>query len=440
MSDLSRRRWMRLLGAGVGSVSACRWLPAFAAQAASNPARKRHCILLWMPGGPSQIDTFDLKPEHANGGEFRPIDTSVAGLQISETLPKLSRMAEKLAVVRSVSTKEGDHGRGTYLMRTGHQESGPVRYPTIGASLSKQLATEQETLPSFVSISPYRAFNQAAYGPGFLGPKFAPLTVGATDGGVVAADDQAYANLRVDDVRPRVPRQQLERRLAIWRSLQTRFLAERQLAAPLAHDTVYGKAVRLLRSEATKVFDLSDEPDAIRDAYGKGRFGQGCLMARRLVEQGVPFVEVSLGEFGGDAVAWDTHANNFATVRRLCEQLDAGWSMLMRELDERGLLEQTTILWMGEFGRTPRINDNAGRDHFPAAWSCVFAGGGIRGGQTYGATSADGMEVKEGKVNEADVLATLCSALGVPPATENVSPLGRPIKLAEGTPIDDILT
>ena len=439
MPNFSRRRWMHTLAAAAGSGSVCGWLPALADEVASDPARKRHCILLWMPGGPSQIDTFDLKPGHANGGEFRPIATNVTGLQISETLPKLARMADKLAVVRSVSTKEGDHGRGTYLLRTGHQETGPVRHPTIGASLSKQLATPEETLPSFVSISPYRSFNQAAYGPGFLGPKFAPLTVGATDGGVAAADNQAYADLRVDDVRPRVPREQFDRRLSIWRSLQANFLAERQRAAPLAHDTVYGKAVRLLRSDATKVFDLSDEPDAIRTAYGNGRFGQGCLMARRLIERGVPCVEVSLGEFGGDAVGWDTHVNNFASLRRLCEQLDAGWSMLMRELDERGLLERTTILWMGEFGRTPRINENAGRDHFPAAWSCVFGGGGIQGGQVYGATSESGMEVIAGKVNESDVLATLCSALGVSPSTENVSPLGRPIKLAEGTPIGDIL-
>jgi uncharacterized protein (DUF1501 family) len=162
-------------------------------------------------------------------------------------------------------------------------------------------------------------------------------------------------------------------------------------------------------------------------------------MARRLIERGVPFVEVSLG-FGANIVGWDTHQNNFPAVRALSGELDSGWATLMTELDQRGLLDSTTILWMGEFGRTPQINENAGRDHFPAAWSCVFAGGGIRGGQAYGQTSPDGMEVVAGKVNVGDVLATLCTALGVPPDTENVSEQGRPIKIAEGTPINPILT
>ena len=162
-------------------------------------------------------------------------------------------------------------------------------------------------------------------------------------------------------------------------------------------------------------------------------------MARRLIERGVAFVEVSLGAFDGGNIGWDTHQNNFPTVRQLSNDLDTGWGTLMKELDERGLLESTTILWMGEFGRTPVINDNAGRDHFPAAWTCVFGGGGIKGGRSYGKTSEDGTEVIEGKANEADILATLCSALGVKPDKENISEQGRPIKIAEGTAIKDIL-
>jgi hypothetical protein len=192
-------------------------------------------------------------------------------------------------------------------------------------------------------------------------------------------------------------------------------------------------------SNIASAFDLSQEPDAIREAYGKGRFGQGCLMARRLIERGVPFVEVSLGFSENGSFGWDTHQGNFPAVKALSGELDAGWSMLMSELQDRGLLEMTTILWMGEFGRTPKINDNAGRDHFPAAWTCVFAGGGIQGGQAYGQTSSDGTEVASQRVDVGDVLATLCTALGVDPGHENISDLGRPIKIAEGRPIREIL-
>jgi hypothetical protein len=190
----------------------------------------------------------------------------------------------------------------------------------------------------------------------------------------------------------------------------------------------------MMRPEVRAAFDLSSEPDEVRRRYGTGIFGQGCLLARRLVERGVPFVEVGLG----DGLGWDTHQDNFTQVRRLSGELDSGWATLMAELKERGLLESTTILWISEFGRTPQINSTAGRDHFPAAWTCVFAGGGIRGGQAYGRTSPDGMTVEENKVGIGDVLATLCQALGVEPERENIT-RDRPIKLAEGTPIADIL-
>lgn len=418
------------------------WGPLLAQEIAQNAQRRRHCILLWMSGGPSQMDTFDMKPEHANGGEFKEIATRVPGLRISEHLPRLATQADKLALVRGLSTKEGDHGRGTFLMRTGQPPRGPVRYPTIGASLSKELGDDSELALNFVSISPYRAFNQAAYGPGFLGPKYAPLTVGATDNLPLNPGDMPqYADLRVDDLtRPtNVSQEQFNKRLQLWRLLQDGFLATHRTASPIAHDTVYRRALKLMDSNIAQAFDLTEEPEAAREAYGRGRFGQGCLIARRLIERGVAFVEVSLGSFDGGNLGWDTHQGNFPAVRQLSGELDAGWGTLMTELDERGLLEATTILWMGEFGRTPAINDNAGRDHFPAAWTCVFAGGGIKGGQASGKTSDDGTEVVDGKVSEGDVLATLCSAVGVDPATENISEQGRPIKIAEGQPIREIL-
>lgn len=206
-------------------------------------------------------------------------------------------------------------------------------------------------------------------------------------------------------------------------------------SAAATHDAVLRRAVRLLNSDAGRAFDLADEPAAVRDAYGPGVFGQGCLLARRLIERGVSFVEVSLGDFG----RWDTHNDNFTAVRQLSAELDAGWGTLMAELHDRGLLESTTILWMGEFGRTPQINGGAGRDHYPAAWSAVLAGGGIKGGQAYGRTSADGMTVEDGQINESDLLATLCAALAIDPKKQNLSEVGRPIRIAEGQAVREVL-
>jgi len=445
MSRFNRRQMLQATSLGLMGASASGWFPAFAdelTKAGKKP--KRHCVLLWMAGGATQTDTFDMKPGHANGGEFNEVATSTPGLRFSEHLPQIGKMSGKLAVVRGVSTKEGDHGRGTYLMRTGHQPMGAVQYPTMGASLSKHLGGPGTGIPHFVSISPYRVFNQAAYGPGFLGPQFAPLTVGAAD--TYQADPQQaaedYAELKVDDLTPAagVSSKQFKKRVELWKTLQDDFLATHKTSSPQAHNTVYQQAIRLMHSDVARAFDLDEEKAAVRDAYGKGRFGQGCLMARRLIERGVSFIEVSLGTFGGGALGWDTHQNNFATVKSLSAELDAGWGSLMRELDERGLLEHTTIIWMGEFGRTPRINASGGRDHFPAAWTSVLAGGGIKGGQAYGKTSADGQTVVDGKVNAADLLATLTSAVGLSPHDENISAMGRPIKIAEGEPIKEILS
>jgi hypothetical protein len=442
---VDRRELLRMAGLGLLGGSASGWFPLLANEVADHPDRRRHCVLLWMAGGPSQTDTFDMKPAHANGGEFKEIQTAAPGLRFSEHLPTLAQHADQMAVIRSLSTKEGDHDRGTYLMRTGQRPGGPVRYPCIGSSLSKSLGSHEAELPNYVSIVPNQAFNPAAFGPGFLGPGYAPTTVGISNSGQADEDgdpsQNAYARLGVDylNLPPGVDRLQAQGRVELWRSLQDDFLARRQAGNVVAHDTAYRRAMSVMQSGAKEAFDLSCEPSKVRDAYGRGSFGQGCLMARRLIEQGVPFLEVALGTIEGNAVGWDTHINNFPAVRSLSEQLDAGWGALMSELKERGLLEVTTILWMGEFGRTPAINGNAGRDHHPQAWTCVMAGGGIQGGQAYGKTSDNGTEVEDGKVDVGDVLCTLCHALGVDPDTENMTDLGRPIRIAEGNPITDVL-
>ncbi|MDX1947702.1 MAG: DUF1501 domain-containing protein [Pirellulaceae bacterium] len=439
---LSRRDWLAS-SLGLWGASASGWFPAWSRALAEEPARRRHCILLWMTGGPTQTDTFDMKPGHANGGEFQEVATKAPGLRFSEHLPKLGEMADRLAVVRGLSTKEGDHGRGTFVVRTGQKPLGPIQYPAIGSSLSKALGRDDDAVPHYVSIAPYRAFNQAAFGPGFLGPRHAALTVGATDGFQSAppATSAGYAELKVDDLAPAagIGDEQFTGRVELWRSLQAGFLATHRGPAPLAQQTVYERALRLMNSNAAEAFDLSSEPVAVRDSYGRGRFGQGCLMARRLIERGVSFVEVTLGSVSENTLGWDTHLNNFPAVKSLSAELDAGWGTLMKELAERGLLDSTTILWIGEFGRTPTINPQGGRDHFPAAWSCVLAGGGIKGGQAFGKTSAGGEEVTDGKVDVPDVLATLSAALGVDPETKNISDQGRPIKIAEGKVIRELL-
>lgn len=440
MNELDRRRWMQSATLGLCGLSVSGWLPSFAEQIAADPKRRRHCILLWMAGGPSQTDTFDMKPDHENGGEFKEIATNVPGMRFSEHLPQLARQADQLAIIRGLATKEGDHGRGTHLMRTGRAPMGAEKFPAIGAALAKQLASTEVELPPYVSIAPYRAFSAEAFGPGFLGPKYAPLFVGETNGGAAPAGDN-FAELKVDALAPPkgVTDAQMSRRLEIWQTLEDGFLGRHPSDSARAHRMIYENSLQMINSDAATAFDLSQEPEKVREAYGKGMFGQGCLLARRLVERGVPFVEVSLNTSANGNFGWDTHANNFEAVRALSNELDAGWATLMNDLRSRGLLESTTIIWMGEFGRTPKINGAGGRDHFPQAWSCVLAGGGIAGGQVYGKTSKDGMHVEEGEASVTDVLATLCTALGVAPETQNMSTSGRPIAIVDGWAIDDLI-
>ncbi len=409
------------------------WLQAMADQPAA-PARKRSCILLWMNGGPSQMDTFDLKPGHENGGPFKAIETSVPGIKIAEHLPKVAALAEHMAIIRSMSTKEGDHGRATYLLRNGYLPQPPVRYPTLGALVAKELGDPAAELPGFVSISPFRAFSPAAFSPGFLGSQYAPLFVGEARPQNQAQDNKDAKpdyDLTVADLSaPKsVTTQMVSARLELLGGLNDRFIGSHAGAPAIGYRTAYDRAVLLMRSKAAKAFDLDAESAAVRDAYGRNRFGQGCLLARRLVEQGVPFVEVSFG--GDNGVGWDTHAENFNGVRDLSNTLDPAWATLMSELKARGLLDSTLIVWMGEFGRTPKINPNKGRDHYPNAWSTVLAGGGIRGGQAIGRTSPDGTTVAERPVSVPDLLATTCRALGIDPMKQNVSNVGRPIRVVD---------
>ena len=447
MTSLSRRDWMKLSAFGAFGCSMSGWMPALAAGAAKNPKRTRACILLWMTGGPPQTDTFDMKPGHANGGKFKPIKTAAPGVQISEHLPQLAKQMKHVVPIRSMSTKEGDHSRATFLLRTGYLPQGPVQYPTMGSFLSKELAQKKSELPDYVSIAPYRFLSPAAYGPGFLGPKHSPLVVGNTGGvPIVQPGNNAYEralkvkNLALPDG---IDVSQADARLSLLRSIDDEFISARPGISTNSHKSAYQQAVRMMRSKAIKAFQLDGEPAKLRDRYGRNQFGQGCLLARRLVEHGVPFVEISLnGVSGNQGFAWDTHRNNFDSVQKLSEVLDPGWATLLADLKDRGLLETTLVVLMGEFGRTPKINRNKGRDHFPAAWTTVLSGGGIKGGQTYGKTGKDGMKVVDNPVSVPDVMATIATALGIDPRKQNMSNIGRPIRIADpkAEPIKEILS
>jgi hypothetical protein len=434
--NLTRREWLTLSAAGVAAVSASGWLDTMAARAAGDPKRKRACILLWMNGGPSQMDTFDLKPGHKNGGPYQAIQTAAPGVSISEHLPKLAKHGDRLAILRSMATKEADHGRATYVMRTGHAPGGPIQYPFIGPLFGKELDQPGNELPACVSVGAQRFLSPGAFGPGFLGPQHAPLMVGENAGGFVVRGQNSDQALRVQDLDlPRdIGEYRARDRVRLLDELNEDFISGRPDQPAIGHRAAYQRAVKMMRSEAVKAFSLDEEPAGLRDSYGRNIFGQGCLLARRLIQRGVPFVEVSLG-------GWDTHQNNFDQIKQLSGVLDPAWATLMQDLKDRGMLDSTLIVWMGEFGRTPKINAGNGRDHWANSWSTVLAGGGIKGGQVVGKTSEDGTTVDERPVSVSDLLATVGLALGLDISKQNASNVGRPIRLVDAgaKPIKEVL-
>jgi len=433
MNALHRRDAMKL-GMGSLAFSMSGWLGRLAAEGAKRTDRKRSCILLWMSGGPSTIDLWDLKPGQANGGPSKEIATAVPGIKISENLPKMAARMKDLAIVRSMTTKEGDHGRATYLLRTGNLPQGAIEFPALGALVAKELHTGAD-LPPFVSIAPQRALSQNAFGSGFLGPQLAPLIVadGASPRGP-ATETDALLRVRNLDRQAGIVANRASDRLSLLQALEGDFLTSHAGVTAESHRVAYESALRMMKPDTAKAFELKEEKAELRDRYGRNVFGQGCLLARRLVERGVPFVEVTLD-------GWDTHAQNFDAVKALANILDPAWSTLMADLADRGLLDTTTIVWMGEFGRTPKINPQKGRDHFPDAFSAVLAGGGIKGGQVVGTTSKDGTKVQERPTGVPDLLATVCHGLGIDPSKQNPSNVNRPIRIVASTakPLMDLV-
>jgi hypothetical protein len=370
-------------------------------------------IVLWMNGGPSHLDTFDPKPGRKVMGPLRAIATSAAGVQISEYLPLLAREAHRLSIVRSMSTKEGSHERAQSLGHTGYTPNPTAAYPSLGAWTSQQLGGKDPELPAYVSLG------GPGGDPGFFGAGHAPF--------VVSSPGEAP-----DDTDPGVSEARFGRRAKALALLEDGFAARTKSPVVSERRAVYDRAFRLVRSAKLRAFDLSEEPAATVGAYGDTPFGKGCLTARRLVESGVRFVEVTLD-------GWDTHNDNFGRVKSLCGALDPAMSALLRDLSDRSLLDRTLVLCMGEFGRTPRISGEDGRDHHPAAFSAVLAGGGIRGGTVLGQTDEDGAAVVSDKTRVADLFATMASRLGLDPTHMAQAPNGRPVSLTDGGLVIDKL-
>ena len=434
-----RRDFLKIgAGAGLLGLSLPQLLRLEAAAEKQNARRKADAVILvWLAGGPASIDMWDLKPDAPEGirGEFKPIDTSAQGVQISEHLPKMAKLADRVTIVRSLQHTVPAHGPATVFMTTGNKPTPALRYPVLGSLAARLLRADPE-------VPPYVAFDGSGRGAagdaGYLGTAYNPFLVEGVPDGKGKGGRGAAGNLQVRGIT--LPTgftlEELENRAKMLQGFDHGLKAlEQSSSLGDGLDAFHKKALEILRSAKTKkAFDLGEEPEANRERYGFGGFGQGALVARRLVEAGVRFVTVSLG-------GWDTHGKNFeALSTRLLPQLDQTLSALISDLADRGMLERTIVYCAGEFGRTPKINNNAGRDHWARSMAVVLAGGGFKKGYMHGSTDAQGMAPASEPCTPDDVSGTLFQALGLDPHQELQSPTGRPIQLfREGKPIEKLM-
>jgi hypothetical protein len=423
---IPRRDFIRI-GALAGiSLSLPKYLALASTGGVVSGAKGKAAIFVRLGGGPSHMDSFDLKPDapDTHRGEFKEIATNVPGIRISEHLPKLAMCADKYAILRGVSHTLAAHELGTLYMGTGNRPLPSLSFPTYGAVVSKELKGAPE-LPPFVAI-PQQGNNPT----GYLGVEYGPFETGATP------QPGKPMEIRGLSLKNGVTMEDIDRRqnlLARYDTVFGDFAKEDKILAGM--DQFGQKAYSMMRSsKAREAFDLSRESMAISDLFGKDQFSQSCLLATRLVESGVRFVTVNLG-------GWDTHSDNFRTLKdRLLPSLDAGLSGLFLALAAKGLLDSTTVFVTGEFGRTPKINQRGGRDHYPRAMFCVLAGGGIKGGQVVGESDARGEGPKDRAITPDDVAATFYQTLGIDHRHEYHTPSGRPVMIVRyGTPIKDLV-
>ncbi|HUG89831.1 MAG TPA: DUF1501 domain-containing protein [Planctomycetaceae bacterium] len=414
-SDMSRRHFMRHLATAAATVPTLQFLSHMQAHAQEIKRNRKACILMWMGGGPPTIDIWDLKPNSRNGGEFRPVSTK-GDLQISDQMPKTAMVMDNLSVVRAMSTREADHGRGRYYMQTAFVPNPTVVHPDFGSVVSYELGPKRPELeiPAFISVG------GGGGSPGFLGMTHAPFVVDA-NGNIRNAGLDGNNRNRIGN------------RLAMLDVVETNFIRSERGELPQAHRDVYQKAVNLMTSEQMRAFRIADEQPEVQEAYGNNNFGRGLLMARRLVETGVPFVEVNDGGL-------DMHNGVFNALRNKLPIQDQAISALVTDLKQRGMLDDVVLVWMGEFGRTPRINQDTGRDHWATSWSVMIGGGGLTPGIAVGQTNDDGTAVIGKSYQPGDIWATVAHALGIPLDRVHTSKRGRPMRLANGgLPIQELI-
>ncbi len=415
--SLGRRDFIRVAigGAAATALAGKFHQPAFAQ---TRPAKAKAVILLWMQGGPSQIDTFDPKPGVETGGPFKAIGTKTPGLTLSEHLPRLAQVSDKFSVVRTLNSKDPNHDTARYLLHTGYRTDPTIEHPHLGSLIVHELGTKAEGLPGCITVG-----KDATIGSGYLAPELAPL--------LVEKIDNPLEDLKSP---PGVTAFRLEDREKLLWAQNEGFRTGHPDPRVESQRKAYERAFALIRSPHLKAFDLSQEADDAKKLYGSSPFGKACLMARRLVQAGVRFVEVSLAD-------WDTHADNFNRSKALMEQLDPGMSGLLSDLDRLKMLEETLVVWMGEFGRTPRVNGGQGRDHFTRNFCAALAGGGLAGGRVIGRTDRLGLEPVDRPVSVQDLFATIYGQLGVDPEKKYMTPVGRPIKALEGgLPVKELLS
>jgi hypothetical protein len=411
--EIDRRGFLKL--AGLSWLTPVGELLAQQAEKTRGPAQS--VILLWLGGGPSQLETFDPHPNTKIAGGTKAINTAAKGIQLAEGFDRLAEQMGEVALIRSMVSKEGDHERGTYVMKRGYRPDPTVEHPSIGAICCHELPVGRTEIPRHISI----LAGQWPSRGGFLGAEFDAFQ----------ADDPKGP---LPDVSSGVPVPRDAARVADLEVLERTFARGRKTRVDGSlHRETLSRARVMMGSEQLKAFDVSQEPESVRKDYGDSPFGRGCLAARRLIEVGVRCVEITLD-------GWDTHFANHEIHRSKIKVLDPAFAALVRDLKQRKLLERTIVVCCGEFGRTPKINFSAGRDHWPTGFSLAIAGGAIRGGTVRGETDPEGLKDPVKPTQVEDVHATVLSALGLNPAKENVAAAtGRPIKLSPGKPIIELL-
>jgi len=394
-------------------------LPGFDLKAAQKrgPERKKSVIILWMGGGPSQLETWDPHPGTKIGGPGKAIKTTLPGLQISDMYPLLAEQLESMSVIRSMVSKEGDHERGTKYFKTGYRPEPTTVYPALGAIITHQAPNSDLEIPQHISMG---NIQQPARG-GYLG--------GHLDAFRVIDPGKNIGNMRASVKSPRQSRR-LENLNVVSQTFQKGRVIQ---VKKTLHQSTIDRALTMMSSEQLNAFEIEKEPESVLKAYGDSPFGRGCLVARRLVEQGVHAIEVNLN-------GWDSHANNYKGHQTQSKMLDPAFSSLLKDLKSRDLLDSTIVLCIGEFGRTPKINALDGRDHWPSGFSCIVGGGGLKSNVIIGETDPTAKEKKPvDPVEIQDLYATILQKLNIDYEKELISPIGRPLALSDGTPIQKLI-